>query len=602
MAETPDVLGVVSPTPEEPGAMVLQADNRCLSCYTNLADSSLYEKNRVCHNCGFHYTIPARKRVDLLADAKSFREFGRSITPADPISFSVREPYKKSISEDQRRTGLREAAITGTCRIKKTRVVIAALDFGFLGGSMGSVVGEKIALAFERAVKRKIPMVALINSGGARMQEGLLSLMQMAKTVAAAQRLHENGLPFIAVLGNPSTGPVYSSFANLADIIIAEPGALLGNTPLRDVENASDGALPEGSQTALSHLKRGLVDMIVPRIDLRDTIGDSLKILLSHRGPSRKRGRRTPKPRKSGVSAWQSVQLTRMQERPKASYYVDRMISSFVELHGDRIYGDDPSIVSGIGYLSGGPVAVIGQEWDRAHEEEDRRRGLTLPEGFRKAQRVMHLASKFHLPVITLIDTPGPSRSIGAEERGMGNAIASTISLMSTLPTPIVSAIIGEGGSEAALALGVAYRVLMMENAIYATISPEDAAALLYRDAGRAQEVAGSLKLTAQDCKRLNIVDVLVPEPEGGAHMKPDEAADILERQLIKELRALRKAKIPKLLQNRYKKFRRMGEYSSYLRDIIAREVALVQDALARGVRGLRSKLPSRRSPSQPQG
>lgn len=567
--------------------MLPEQDTRCLYCYTYIQGTEEYEHYRVCYNCGFHYSMDARKRVDLLCDPGSFREIFRSFASLDPISFAIKKPYPERLSEAQKFTGLREAVITGTCRIQKTRVVVAALDFGFLGGSMGSVVGEKMAMAFERASEQKLPLVALVTSGGARVQEGLLSLMQMAKTAAAAVRLHQEGSPFIAVLGNPVTGQVYASFANLADIIIAEPGALLGYAPLRDVEVASGKPLPPGAHTAESHLKHGLIDMVVPRDQLRSVTATLLKLLTSQSSPSRLRGKRRKGVRRTEGRAWESVQLARTPERPSASYYIGSMISSFIGLHGDRLTGDDSSIIAGVGYLNRGPVMVIGQEWKRPMKDRDKREGLIKPEGFRKAQRAMSLAAKFHLPVVTLIDTPGASRSLEAEEKGIGNAIASTLALMSQLPTPVVSVFIGEGGSEAALTLGIGDRILMMDNAIFASVSPEGAAALLYRDSGRAEEVADSLKLTAQDCKKLGIIDVIVPEPEGGAHTAPEDAALILERQIIKELRSLRRVKAPKLLEERYKRLRHMGQYSSDFRDMIL-------TALARGVKGLKGRLSSR--------
>jgi acetyl-CoA carboxylase carboxyl transferase alpha subunit len=203
----------------------------------------------------------------------------------------------------------------------------------------------------------------------------------------------------------------------------------------------------------------------------------------------------------------------------------------------------------------------------------------------------MRLAAVFGLPVITLIDTPGAYPGLDAEERGIGQAIASTLALMSDLPTPIVSVIVGEGGSEGALALGVADRILMLENAIYSVISPEGAASIIYRDARKAEEMASALKLTALDCKELGVIDTVVPEPEGGAHNDPDEAARLLKNSLVRELLEAQQATLPKLVKNRYKKFRRMGEYSSYFRAAISKEVADVQDLLQRGVSKLKQRL-----------
>jgi acetyl-CoA carboxylase carboxyl transferase alpha subunit len=241
-------------------------------------------------------------------------------------------------------------------------------------------------------------------------------------------------------------------------------------------------------------------------------------------------------------------------------------------------------------------VVVIGQE----RERPDSIGGGIYPEGFRKAQRAMRLAAKFDLPVITLIDTPGAYPGLEAEERGVGEAIASTIALMSDLPVPIVSAVIGEGGSEGALAMGVADRILMLENAIYSIISPEGAASLIYRDATKAEEVAPALKLTARDCRELEVVDVIVPEPEGGAHRDPEEAARQLKNYLVRELLEIQRLSPGKLIKARYKKYRRMGEYSSHFRAAIAREVSQLQDYLQEGALEFKEHLPGKGKGSVP--
>ncbi len=521
---------------EEKGVASPQGDS-CLFCGRDLSRSALYQRYRVCEGCRFHYSLPARQRIELLADPGSFKEVNRHLISLDPLSFSGRLSYRKRIFEAQKRTGMTEAMVTGTCTIDGNPTVIAVLDFGFLGGSMGCVVGEKVALAFELAAKKRLPVVTVVASGGTRMQEGVLSLMQVAKTAAAARKLDSRNLPFISILANPTTGSVYASFANMGDVIIAEPKALIGFAPLRVVEQTTGRPLPEGSHTAESHLEHGMVDQVVDRTKLRELISVLLELLGSrYRLTARKKEKSHPVVPQSGGSAWQTVKLARHQQRPTALDYIGRMTSNFVEFHGDRSYGDDRAVVCGVADLSGEAVVIIGQE--RSHNQ-----GRAYPEGFRKAQRAMELAAKFGLPLVTLIDTPGAYPGLEAEERGVGNAIATTLSLMADLPTPVVSAIIGEGGSEGALALGVADRILMMENAIYSVISPEGAASILYRDVEKAEEVAPALKLTAHDCKELGVVDVVVPEPEGGAHSNPDEAARQLKNFLVREIAVTKPSK-----------------------------------------------------------
>jgi acetyl-CoA carboxylase carboxyl transferase subunit beta len=502
----------------------------------------------------------------------------------DPLSFSGRPSYRERILEAQRRTGLTEAVITGRCTIGGNPAAIAVLDFGFMGGNMGCVVGEKVTLAFELATRHKIPMITVVSSGGSRMQEGVLSLMQMAKTTAAAKRLHAKRLPYISVLTNPTGGEVYASFASLGDVIVAEPQALVGFAPLRVVEQVSGKPLPEGFHTAEYNLKHGMIDQIVDRTKLHQFISVLLDLFSSRYQLTAAKGRKYYSvPEQSTDYAWQTVQLARHQQRPTSLDYISRITSSFIELHGDRRFRDDSSVLCGIADFSGEAVVIIGQE--RSHNE-----GRANPEGFRKAQRAMRMAATFELPVITFIDTPGTYLGIEAEERGIGQAIASTLALMSDLPAPIISVIIGEGGSEGALALGVADRILMMENAIYSVISPESAASIMYRDPEKAEELASALKLTAFDCKEFGVVDTVVPEPEGGAHVDHDEAARLLRNAILRELLEVQQVPRAKLIKERYKKFRRMGEYTSHFRAAISREVGELQEFIQRGVSTLRHR------------
>ena len=538
----------------------------CIACSANLTNAPLYLRHRVCPSCRFHYSLTARERVELLTDPVSFRETNRSLISLDPISFSGRISYRQQLFLDQRRTGLAEAVVTGRCTVGGAPAMLILLDFSFMGGTMGSVAGEKVAQALEQAAKKKLPVIAVVTSAGARIQEGVLSLMQMAKTATAVNRLHKEGLPFITLLANPATGPAYASFANLADIILAEPGALVGFAPMRTIEEVTGKPVPEGAHTAESHLVHGMIDNIVDRAYLPELLAFLLDLLMPQFVLSRrtKSKRWEPKLPPVRLEPWQSVQLARHTQRATSRDYIRRMTASFFELHGDRMYGDDSTVVCGLGFLGGQSVVIIGQERLQSPDQETQPGGQTFPEGLRKAQRVMRLAAKLQVPIVTLIDTPGAHPALEAEERGIGNAIASTLATMAKVPTPIVSAIIGEGGSEGALALSLADRIVMLENAIYSPISPEAAAALLYRDIGRADEMAASLKLTAADAKELRIVDAVVPEPEGGAHLNHADAARILERAILRALSELQNTPAKKLLKARYKKFRNMGEYSSY--------------------------------------
>jgi acetyl-CoA carboxylase carboxyl transferase subunit alpha len=262
--------------------------------------------------------------------------------------------------------------------------------------------------------------------------------------------------------------------------------------------------------------------------------------------------------------AWERVQLARHPKRPHALDYIGRLFTEFMELHGDRAFADDPAIVGGMAFFEGKPVLVLGQQKGRDTKQKLHRNfGMPKPEGYRKALRLMEMADKFRRPVITLLDTPGAYPGIDAEERGQAEAIALNLREMARLRVPVIVVVIGEGGSGGALGLGVGNRVYMMENAVYSVISPESCAAIIWRDAGKAELAAGALKLTAPDLSRLGLVDGMVPEPEGGAHNNPDAAAESLRGVLRAALEDLATSSPEQLMNERYDKFRRMGNFFS---------------------------------------
>ena len=265
------------------------------------------------------------------------------------------------------------------------------------------------------------------------------------------------------------------------------------------------------------------------------------------------------------LSVWQKVQLSRHPDRPYFLDYLERLFDDVVELHGDRAFSDDPAIVSGFARLDGKTVAVIGHQKGRTTKEKLRRNfGMAHPEGYRKAMRVMELADRFKRPVLTFIDTPGAYPGIGAEERGQSEAIGQSLLVMSRLRVPVIATVIGEGGSGGALALGVADRVLMLENSVYSTISVEGCAAILWKDAKSLEtreKAATALKITAQDLYELRVIDEIVPEPAGGAHANHEEAARNLREALVRNVEELRKLRPEKLVRRRREKFLRMGRF-----------------------------------------
>jgi acetyl-CoA carboxylase carboxyl transferase subunit alpha len=259
----------------------------------------------------------------------------------------------------------------------------------------------------------------------------------------------------------------------------------------------------------------------------------------------------------------QRVMVARHPRRPYTLDYLSTIFTDFIELHGDRLYMDDPAIVGGWARLGGTSVMVIGHQKGRDTKENIKRNfGMPHPEGYRKALRLMQLAARFNAPIITLIDTPGAYPGLGAEERGQSEALARNILEMSLLPVPIIAAVIGEGGSGGALALGVADRVLMLENSVYSVITPEGCAAILWKDASQRERAAEALKMTAADLLGLKVIDEVIPEPVGGAHTAPDATGEALRAALLRHLGELRKVKGEKLVRRRAEKFGAMGQFA----------------------------------------
>lgn len=557
----PGQVGATSSVPHDaeatPSERVVIA---CAKCRQDVTSSAVYAQFRVCEHCGYHAAESARFTIERLVDSGTFEETDAGIVSTDPLRFQDETVYRDRLRELRIETGESDALVTGIARLGGTEIAIAALDFGFLGGSMGVVVGEKLVRIAERARDRKLPLLTISASGGARMQEGMLSLLQMAKTTAAVQRLRDEGCPYISILTHPTTGGVFASFANLGDIMLAEPAALIGFAGPRVAEQVIGSKLPSGSHTAEFLLSHGMVDGIVPRQEQREYLARILAILRSPREGHARRPRRFRRgPGGQEYAAWEAVQRARAGDRLTSLDYINRMLDDFIELHGDRSSGDDPAVIAGLGSLHGLAVAIVALE--RGHEEDRDRRhgGRPYPEGYRKARRVMNLAERLGIPLVTLIDTPGAYPGIEAEERGLAAEIASSLARMSTLRTPIVSAIIGEGGSGGALALAVADQVLMFDGAIYSVIAPEGAAAILYRDAERAAEVSTKLKITARELKRLNIVDEIIPEPAEGTAANPDAASSTLAAAISNALATLQRKRVDRVVKERYERYQKVG-------------------------------------------
>jgi acyl-CoA carboxylase subunit beta len=547
---------------------------RCPSCSAFVYHKRLKRNLGVCPECNHHFRLRVGERLSQLLDPDSFEDRASDLEPLDALSFTDSKPYTDRIRDAQRKTGLRAGALYGTGTIDGLPLALAAVDFGFIGGSMSGAVGEAITRAAELALERRIPLLVISASGGARMQEGCISLMQMTKTSQVVARLGEEGVPFISLLTDPTYGGVSASYATLGDVLISEPGAHIGFAGPTVIEQTIRQKLPDGFQTAEFLLEHGMLDLVEPRENVRRTIRNLLGLHAAAEGARNEAGteriRRLPSvdadlpvsdpDRLPARDPWEVVQLARHIDRPRMLDLVSFALDEFQELRGDRLYREDRAIVSGLGRLGELTVIVIGQQKGHSTGEMvEHNFGMPEPEGYRKGMRLMRYAARFGLPIVTIVDTPGAYPGIGAEERGQSVAIAESIMLMSRLPVPTVTVVTGEGGSGGALALASSDRVLMMENAYYSVISPEGCSTILFKDAAAAPRAARVLRITSPELLRLGVMDAVVPEPAGGAQLDPPVAGANLRAALVASLADLLPLTVDELLAQRYQRFRKFG-------------------------------------------
>ena len=492
---------------------------KCRICKEPIFAEDVKSNLYTCPKCGGYFRVHAYRRIEMLVDDGSFIEWNKTMPISNPLDFP---DYETKLEEERQKSKLNEAVVTGEATIGNVRTAIAVCDARFMMSSMGRVVGEKITAAVEKATEEKMPIIIFSCSGGARMQEGMISLMQMAKTSAALKRHHEAGQLFISFLTDPTMGGVSASFAMLGDIILAEPKALIGFAGPRVIAQTIGTKLPEGFQSAEFLLEHGFIDAIVERSEQRSVLK---KILRAHTSGFKKVTRqesqdentekvaeKRPKV-KAPKTAWDSVLLSRRPDRPTAKDYIDRMFSFFLELHGDRLSGDDGAIVGGIANYYGKPVMVVAEQKGKSIKENKIRNfGMPNPSGYRKALRLMKHAQKFNMPIICIVDTPGAFCGIEAEEKGQAEAIARALFEMSDMTVPILSVVIGEGGSGGALALAVANEVWMLEHSIYSILSPEGFASILYKDAKKNKEAAEVMKITSKELLGLGVIDRVIKE------------------------------------------------------------------------------------------
>ena len=563
--------------PEVPEGLL----RKCNMCGKAIFSDEVKGNYYICPKCGGYFRVPARKRIRMIAEEDSFEEWDTGMDTKNPLDY---KGYEEKVAALREKTGLDEAVITGKARIGVHSVVLAVMDGRFLMASMGEVVGEKISRAVERATKEKLPVIIFTCSGGARMQEGITSLMQMAKTSAALKRHSDADQLYISVLTDPTTGGVTASFAMLGDIILAEPKALIGFAGPRVIEQTIGQKLPKGFQRSEFLLEHGFIDAIVKRDELKNTLEQILNLHVRMPQNTIRQSCQTGNPpaelssddsrgvgkpeesvseQRSVTSeirtAWDRVQLSRKQGRPVGEHYIQELFQDFVELHGDRYFADDSAVIGGIAYFYGRPVTVIAQAKGKNTKENIARNfGMPSPEGYRKALRLMKQAEKFQRPVICIVDTPGAFCGMEAEERGQGEAIARNLYEMSTLRTLVLSLVIGEGGSGGALAFAVADEVWMMENAVYSILSPEGYAAILWKDSARAKEAAEVMKMTAADLKQAGIIEKVIKEPEDFTIETFSAVRKNLIREISDFLARYEGLSPEELLAARYERFRKM--------------------------------------------
>ena len=568
-------------TPEVPDNLM----RKCNACKAAVFADEVKQNHYICPHCGNYFHVPAYRRIKMVVDRKSFTEWDVHMEEQNPLQY---KGYEEKIRSLREKTGLDEAVVTGKCTIKGTPTALGVCDCRFMMSSMGEVVGEKITRVFERATKERLPVILYICSGGARMQEGLVSLMQMAKTSMAIRKHSDAGLLYVPVLTDPTTGGVTASFAMLGESILAEPQALIGFAGPRVIEQTIGQKLPKGFQRAEFLLEHGFVDKIVEREEQRSVLADILKLhenKIPDYGQSdnsdmemkyksdnaestetavgdKRESENTIWPEfipSGNCTPWEHVQLARAKTRPTGKDYIEALFDDFMEFHGDRHCGDDPAVIGGVAFFHGKPVTVLAQEKGEGTRENIARNfGMVSPEGYWKSLRLMQQAEKFHRPVICLVDTPGAFCGLEAEERGQGEAIAKNLYTLAGLTVPVLSIVIGEGGSGGALAFAVADEVWMLEHSVYSILSPEGFASILWKDSKKAKEAAAVMKLTAADLYQMGMIEHVIPEAEPVSRENINDAAAYLENGIEDFLGKYGKTEPEKLLEHRYERFRKM--------------------------------------------
>ncbi|MGB4609696.1 MAG: acetyl-CoA carboxylase carboxyltransferase subunit alpha/beta [Saccharofermentanales bacterium] len=512
----------------------------CPACAKSFTHQVWSENLYVCPECNKHLRLGVKSRLNLIMD-ENYKFIDEPSEFRNPIDFPGYEEKWRNAYDN---TDADEAIVFVKGAIAEQPCIVGVMDTNFLMGSLGSIVGERIIKALALATREKLPVIIFTASGGARMQEAIISLMQMRLVSAAVGKFQRAGGLYITVMTDPTTGGVTASYASLGNIILTEPGTLIAFAGPRVIRDTIKEELPEGFQTAEHLEKRGFVDRIIDRKDLKKSLAELLKMHNSKQDKVKfsesdlqkticsTTDPQSAKQKIDSLTAFERVKIARDPDRISPEQILEFLCSDIFELRGDRLYGDDPTICGGLATLGGLPITFIyTRKGDDLESRIKLNFGMPHPEGYRKSRRLMQEAEIFGRPILTIIDTPGAYPGIGSENRGMGEAIAQNLRFMSALKTPSIALISGEAGSGGAIALACTDRLFMLENAVYTILSPEGFATILWKDVSKVEEASANMRLTAQDMYELKVCDQIFPDDLTGLKQA---IADTFN-QLIKE-------------------------------------------------------------------
>lgn len=534
----------------------------CLSCQEKISETDFYAKYRICPFCNFHYSVDFSKRLEIISDQGSFVEFNKNITVRKPKNLRLNQNYKKNVKTTRERTGLEEAVITGTCNIGGIKSVIILLDFGFLGGSMGIIVGEKVSKAFSYSRKNSLPVLSVISSGGRRVQEGVFSLIQMIKTTNATDELNDKKLPHVSILTNPSGGQVYSSFAISADIKIAEPGAIIGMFSRNEIAKTSIDN--EGIDlTSENFFENGLIDNIISRNNLKKEISSILESLTSNNKIPKKVDLELPE-----IEFVKSNQTKKIEKsRPSAKQYLNIIFDDVISLKDNN-----EKNLSTLGIAKLGPQSVIYliQNFQRINKINDGKLNIN---DFERIKDAIKLSKKFKLPTIFFVDNKGINNTFKNEISGIANLLSENIKLLSNHEEPLISIITGETTSEGSLPYFISDSVLMLEYSILNT----------------GLDSAGKDILSSYDCLETGIIDKIIQEPPLGASKGLEDMSRLIKISLINQLSILNYTSKRKLVKSRIKKFQAIDMSHKKLTESVSNEIKIWRNVLRAGYKALRS-------------